>query len=82
MVLNSANFLSWEDVIEFLRNILFDFGPKLIIAGLILYIGFRIIKFLTKKLNNIFTICRRSRPGLSRQSGPSRRGPESASRKS
>ena len=54
MVLNSANFLSWEDVIGFLRNILFDFGPKLIIAGLILYIGFRIIKFLTKKLNNIF----------------------------
>ena len=54
MVLNSTNFLSWEDVIGFLRNILFDFGPKLIIAGLILYIGFRIIKFLTKKLNNIF----------------------------
>ena len=54
MVLNNTNFLSWEDVIGFLRNILFDFGPKLIIAGLILYIGFRIIKFLTKKLNNIF----------------------------
>lgn len=54
MVLNSTNFLSWEDVIGFLRNILFDFGPKLIIAGLILYIGFRVIRFLTKKLNNIF----------------------------
>ena len=54
MVLNSTNFLSWEDVIGFLRNILFDFGPKLIIAGLILYIGFRLIRFLCKKINNLF----------------------------
>lgn len=54
MVLNSTNFLSWEDVIGFLRNILFNFGPKLIIAGLILYIGFRLIRFLCKKINNLF----------------------------
>lgn len=54
MVLNSNNFLSWEDVIGFLKKILFDFGPKLIIAGLILYIGFRLIRFLCKKINNLF----------------------------
>lgn len=54
MVLNSTNFLSWEDVIGFLKKILFDFGPKLIIAGLILYIGFRLIRFLCKKINNLF----------------------------
>lgn len=61
MVLNSTNFLSWEDVIGFLRNILFNFGPKLIIAGLILYIGFRLIRFLCKKS----TICSRKRTWIS-----------------
>ncbi len=54
MILNVNSSLSWDDVMNFLKDLVFNFGPKLIIACLILYGGFRLIKFLTKRLEKIF----------------------------
>lgn len=54
MLLLNANSLSWEDVMVFLKDLIFKFGPKLIIACIILYVGFRLIRFLTKKIGKVF----------------------------
>lgn len=54
MLLLSANSLSWEDVMVFLKDLIFKFGPKLIIACIILYVGFRLIRFLTKRIGKVF----------------------------
>ena len=54
MLLLNANSLSWEDVMVFLKDLIFKFGPKLIIACIILYVGFRLIRFLTKRIGKVF----------------------------
>lgn len=54
MLLLNASSLSWEDVMMFLKDLIFKFGPKLIIACIILYVGFRLIRFLTKKIGKVF----------------------------
>ena len=54
MLLLNASSLSWEDVMVFLKDLIFKFGPKLIIACIILYVGFRLIRFLTKKIGKVF----------------------------
>lgn len=54
MLLLNANSFSWDDVMGFLKSIVFEFGPKLIIACLILWAGFKLIKFLVKKLEKGF----------------------------
>lgn len=54
MLLLNANSLSWEDVMAFLKDLIFKFGPKLIIACIILYVGFRLIRFLTKRIGKMF----------------------------
>ena len=54
MLLLNANSLSWEDVMVFLKDLIFIFGPKLIIACIILYVGFRLIRFLTKRIGKVF----------------------------
>ena len=54
MLLLNANSLSWEDVMVFLKDLIFKFGPKLIIACIILYVGFRLIRFLTKRIGKGF----------------------------
>lgn len=54
MLLLNANSLSWEDVMVFLKDLIFKFGPKLIIACIILYVGFRLIRFLTKRIGKAF----------------------------
>lgn len=54
MLLLNANSLSWEDVMIFLKDLIFKFGPKLIIACIILYVGFRLIRFLTKRIGKVF----------------------------
>lgn len=54
MLLLNANSLSWEDVMVFLKDLIFKFGPKLIIACIILYVGFRLIRFLTKRICKVF----------------------------
>ncbi len=54
MLLLNANSLSWEDVMVFLKDLIFKFGPKLIIACIILYVGFRLIRFLTKRIGKMF----------------------------
>lgn len=54
MLLLSASSLSWEDVMMFLKDLIFKFGPKLIIACIILYVGFRLIRFLTKRIGKVF----------------------------
>ena len=38
----------------FLKDLIFKFGPKLIIACIILYVGFRLIRFLTKRIGKVF----------------------------
>ncbi len=50
----NANAFTWADVMAFAKQLVFDFGPKLIIAGLILWIGFKIIGFLLRKLKKGF----------------------------
>lgn len=54
MLLLNANSLSWEDVMVFLKDLIFKFGPKLIIACIILYVGFSLIRFLTKRIGKVF----------------------------
>ncbi len=54
MLLLNANSLSWEDVMVFLKDLIFKFGPKLIVACIILYVGFRLIRFLTKRIGKVF----------------------------
>lgn len=54
MLLLNASSLSWEDVMVFLKDLIFKFGPKLIIACIILYVGFRLIRFLTKRIGKVF----------------------------
>lgn len=54
MLLLSASSLSWEDVMAFLKDLIFKFGPKLIIACIMLYVGFRLIRFLTKRIGKMF----------------------------
>lgn len=54
MLLLSASSLSWEDVMVFLKDLIFKFGPKLIIACIMLYVGFRLIRFLTKRIGKMF----------------------------
>lgn len=54
MLLLNASSLSWEDVMMFLKDLIFKFGPKLIIACIILYVGFRLIRFLTKRIGKVF----------------------------
>ncbi len=54
MLLLSASPLSWEDVMAFLKDLIFKFGPKLIIACIMLYVGFRLIRFLTKRIGKMF----------------------------
>lgn len=54
MLLLNANSLSWEDVMVFLKDLIFKFGPKLIIACIMLYVGFRLIRFLTKRIGKVF----------------------------
>lgn len=54
MLLLNANSFSWEDVMGFLKTICFEFGPKLIVACIILWAGFKLIKFLVKKLEKGF----------------------------
>lgn len=54
MLLLSASSLSWEDVMMFLKDLIFKFGPKLIIACIMLYVGFRLIRFLTKRIGKMF----------------------------
>ena len=54
MLLLNASSLSWEDVMVFLKDLIFKFGPKLIIACIILYVGFRLIRFLTKRIGKMF----------------------------
>lgn len=54
MLLLSASPLSWEDVMMFLKDLIFKFGPKLIIACIMLYVGFRLIRFLTKRIGKMF----------------------------
>ena len=54
MLLLNANSLSWEDVMVFLKDLIFKFGHKLIIACIILYVGFRLIRFLTKRIGKVF----------------------------
>lgn len=54
MLLLNANSLSWEDVMVFLKDLIFKVGPKLIIACIILYVGFRLIRFLTKRIGKVF----------------------------
>lgn len=54
MLLLSTNPLSWEDVMAFLKDLIFKFGPKLIIACIMLYVGFRLIRFLTKRIGKMF----------------------------
>lgn len=54
MLLLNANSLSWEDVMVFLKDLIFKFGLKLIIACIILYVGFRLIRFLTKRIGKVF----------------------------
>ena len=54
MVLNSTNAFTWNDVLGFLKDIVFKFGPKLIIACIILYVGFKVIRFLCKRISILF----------------------------
>lgn len=54
MLLLSTSPLSWEDVMAFLKDLIFKFGPKLIIACIMLYVGFRLIRFLTKRIGKMF----------------------------
>ena len=54
MLLLSASPLSWEDVMMFLKDLIFKIGPKLIIACIMLYVGFRLIRFLTKRIGKMF----------------------------
>ncbi len=54
MLLLNSNPLSWDDVMAFLKDLIFQFGPKLIIACIILYVGFKLIRFLTKKIGRVF----------------------------
>lgn len=54
MLLLSASPLSWEDVMAFLKDLILKFGPKLIIACIMLYVGFRLIRFLTKRIGKMF----------------------------
>lgn len=54
MLLLNSNPLSWDDVMAFLKDLIFQFGPKLIIACIILYVGFKLIRFLTKKTGRVF----------------------------
>ncbi len=54
MLLMNANAFTWADVMGFTKQLVFDFGPKLIIAGLILWIGFKVIGFLLRKLKKGF----------------------------
>ena len=54
MLLLSASSLSWEDVMAILKDLIFKFGPKLIIACIMLYVGFRLIRFLTKRIGKMF----------------------------
>lgn len=54
MLLMNADGFTWADFINFLKNVVFEFGPKLIIACLILWIGFKLIRFLIKKLEKGF----------------------------
>ncbi len=54
MLLLNADAFTWADVITFLKDVVFKFGPKLIIACLILWIGFKLIRFLVKKIELAF----------------------------
>lgn len=54
MLLLKAETFTWLDVITFLKDVVFKFGPKLIIACLILWIGFKLIRFLVKRLEKTF----------------------------
>lgn len=54
MLLDIAKTFPWNDVVGFFKDVVFKFGPKLIIACIILYVGFRLIRFLVKRLENLF----------------------------
>jgi small conductance mechanosensitive channel len=54
MLLLNADTFTWADVITFLKDVVFKFGPKLLIACLILWIGFKLIRFLVKKIEKAF----------------------------
>lgn len=54
MLLLNADTFTWADIITFLKDLVFKFGPKLIIASLILWIGFKLIRFLVKKIKLAF----------------------------
>lgn len=54
MLLLNADTFTWADVITFLKDVVFEFGPKLLIACLILWVGFKLIRFLVKKIEKAF----------------------------
>ncbi len=54
MLLLNADAFTWADMITFLKDVVFKFGPKLLIACLILWVGFKLIRFLVKKIEKAF----------------------------
>jgi small conductance mechanosensitive channel len=54
MLLLNADAFTWADMITFLKDVVFKFGPKLLIACLILWVGFKLIRFLVKKIEKTF----------------------------
>lgn len=54
MNLMNASVITWADILSFIKDVFFKYGPKLIIACIILYVGFRLIKFLCGRLKKIF----------------------------